>query len=62
MTSSISSSGARSISSVSRTRTKRWGSDGRRQAERGIESGTLPAEGVQKMFDRIAPVYDAMNA
>ncbi len=27
----------------------------------GIESGTLPAEGVQKMFDRIAPVYDAMN-
>jgi demethylmenaquinone methyltransferase / 2-methoxy-6-polyprenyl-1,4-benzoquinol methylase len=27
----------------------------------GIETGTLPAEGVQKMFDRIAPVYDAMN-
>jgi demethylmenaquinone methyltransferase/2-methoxy-6-polyprenyl-1,4-benzoquinol methylase len=26
-----------------------------------IESGTLPPEGVQKMFDRIAPVYDAMN-
>ena len=26
-----------------------------------IESGTLPAEGVRKMFDRIAPVYDAMN-
>jgi demethylmenaquinone methyltransferase/2-methoxy-6-polyprenyl-1,4-benzoquinol methylase len=26
-----------------------------------IESGKLPAEGVQKMFDRIAPVYDAMN-
>ena len=26
-----------------------------------IESGRLPAEGVQKMFDRIAPVYDAMN-
>jgi demethylmenaquinone methyltransferase/2-methoxy-6-polyprenyl-1,4-benzoquinol methylase len=27
----------------------------------GIETGTLPAESVQKMFDRIAPVYDAMN-
>ncbi|HEY8316794.1 MAG TPA: class I SAM-dependent methyltransferase, partial [Gaiellaceae bacterium] len=26
-----------------------------------LESGRLPAEGVQKMFDRIAPVYDAMN-
>jgi demethylmenaquinone methyltransferase/2-methoxy-6-polyprenyl-1,4-benzoquinol methylase len=26
-----------------------------------LQSGTLPAEGVQKMFDRIAPVYDAMN-
>jgi demethylmenaquinone methyltransferase / 2-methoxy-6-polyprenyl-1,4-benzoquinol methylase len=25
------------------------------------ESGTLPAEGVRKMFDRIAPVYDVMN-
>jgi len=25
------------------------------------EAGTLPAEGVQRMFDRIAPVYDAMN-
>ena len=25
------------------------------------ESGTLPAEGVRAMFDRIAPVYDAMN-
>ena len=25
------------------------------------ESGRLPAEGVQRMFDRIAPVYDAMN-
>jgi len=24
-------------------------------------SGTLPAEGVRTMFDRIAPVYDAMN-
>ena len=27
----------------------------------GVEQGTLPAEGVQRMFDRIAPVYDAMN-
>jgi demethylmenaquinone methyltransferase/2-methoxy-6-polyprenyl-1,4-benzoquinol methylase len=25
------------------------------------ETGTLPPEGVRKMFDRIAPVYDAMN-
>jgi demethylmenaquinone methyltransferase / 2-methoxy-6-polyprenyl-1,4-benzoquinol methylase len=27
----------------------------------GVESGTLPADGVRRMFDRIAPVYDAMN-
>jgi len=26
-----------------------------------VETGMLPAESVQKMFDRIAPVYDAMN-
>ena len=26
-----------------------------------VESGTLPADGVRTMFDRIAPVYDAMN-
>jgi demethylmenaquinone methyltransferase/2-methoxy-6-polyprenyl-1,4-benzoquinol methylase len=26
-----------------------------------VESGTLAPEGVQRMFDRIAPVYDAMN-
>jgi demethylmenaquinone methyltransferase / 2-methoxy-6-polyprenyl-1,4-benzoquinol methylase len=25
------------------------------------ETGTLPPEGVRRMFDRIAPVYDAMN-
>ena len=25
------------------------------------QPGTLPAEGVRRMFDRIAPVYDAMN-
>ena len=25
------------------------------------QTGTLPAEGVRAMFDRIAPVYDAMN-
>jgi demethylmenaquinone methyltransferase/2-methoxy-6-polyprenyl-1,4-benzoquinol methylase len=25
------------------------------------QSGTLPPEGVRRMFDRIAPVYDAMN-
>jgi demethylmenaquinone methyltransferase / 2-methoxy-6-polyprenyl-1,4-benzoquinol methylase len=27
----------------------------------GAGTGTLPAEGVRVMFDRIAPVYDAMN-
>jgi len=26
-----------------------------------VESGSLPSEGVRSMFDRIAPVYDAMN-
>jgi demethylmenaquinone methyltransferase/2-methoxy-6-polyprenyl-1,4-benzoquinol methylase len=26
-----------------------------------LQSGTLPPEGVRRMFDRIAPVYDAMN-
>jgi demethylmenaquinone methyltransferase/2-methoxy-6-polyprenyl-1,4-benzoquinol methylase len=26
-----------------------------------VEAGTLPADGVRAMFDRIAPVYDAMN-
>jgi demethylmenaquinone methyltransferase/2-methoxy-6-polyprenyl-1,4-benzoquinol methylase len=26
-----------------------------------VETGRLPAEGVRAMFDRIAPVYDAMN-
>ena len=26
-----------------------------------MSSGVLPPEGVQRMFDRIAPVYDAMN-
>ena len=26
-----------------------------------VRTGTLPPEGVRKMFDRIAPVYDAMN-
>jgi demethylmenaquinone methyltransferase/2-methoxy-6-polyprenyl-1,4-benzoquinol methylase len=26
-----------------------------------VESGQLPPAGVQRMFDRIAPVYDAMN-
>jgi demethylmenaquinone methyltransferase / 2-methoxy-6-polyprenyl-1,4-benzoquinol methylase len=26
-----------------------------------VESGTLAPEGVQRMFDRIAPVYDVMN-
>jgi demethylmenaquinone methyltransferase / 2-methoxy-6-polyprenyl-1,4-benzoquinol methylase len=29
--------------------------------ETGVEAGTLPAEGVRTMFDRIAPVYDVMN-
>ena len=26
-----------------------------------LEAGRLPADGVRRMFDRIAPVYDAMN-
>ena len=26
-----------------------------------VQPGTLPPEGVRRMFDRIAPVYDAMN-
>jgi len=26
-----------------------------------MSQGTLPPEGVRSMFDRIAPVYDAMN-
>ena len=26
-----------------------------------VESGRLPSEGVRRMFDRIAPFYDAMN-
>ncbi len=26
-----------------------------------VRTGVLPAEGVERMFDRIAPVYDAMN-
>jgi demethylmenaquinone methyltransferase / 2-methoxy-6-polyprenyl-1,4-benzoquinol methylase len=26
-----------------------------------LEAGTLPADSVRRMFDRIAPVYDAMN-
>ena len=26
-----------------------------------VETGHLPAEGVRRMFDRIAPVYDVMN-
>jgi demethylmenaquinone methyltransferase / 2-methoxy-6-polyprenyl-1,4-benzoquinol methylase len=30
-------------------------------SETGVEAGRLPAEGVRRMFDRIAPVYDVMN-
>src|SRR5262249_14209198 len=31
------------------------------QAMGTVETGKLPADGVRRMFDRIAPVYDAMN-
>jgi demethylmenaquinone methyltransferase / 2-methoxy-6-polyprenyl-1,4-benzoquinol methylase len=34
---------------------------GAKGVETGVESGTLPADGVRTMFDRIAPVYDTMN-
>jgi len=37
------------------------GGAGSAGAGAGIESGTLAPEGVRRMFDRIAPVYDAMN-
>jgi demethylmenaquinone methyltransferase/2-methoxy-6-polyprenyl-1,4-benzoquinol methylase len=33
----------------------------RAQAGASERAGTLPPEGVRSMFDRIAPVYDAMN-
>jgi demethylmenaquinone methyltransferase / 2-methoxy-6-polyprenyl-1,4-benzoquinol methylase len=37
-------------------------SGGARLAGAGaMQTGTLPADGVRRMFDRIAPVYDAMN-
>jgi demethylmenaquinone methyltransferase / 2-methoxy-6-polyprenyl-1,4-benzoquinol methylase len=32
-----------------------------RGTDLSVETGRLPAEGVRSMFDRIAPVYDAMN-
>jgi len=53
--SSTSSSVVHSTSSGSRTRSPSVGTT------MTVETGTLPAESVRRMFDRIAPVYDVMN-
>ena len=37
------------------------GGVGSTEPKSGVEMGELPPEGVQRMFDRIAPVYDLMN-
>jgi demethylmenaquinone methyltransferase/2-methoxy-6-polyprenyl-1,4-benzoquinol methylase len=34
---------------------------GSTEPAKSVETGTLPPEAVQRMFDRIAPVYDTMN-
>ena len=49
------------MSGVGSTEPAKSGGNGSAGAGAGIDAGTLPAEGVQRMFDRIAPVYDAMN-
>ncbi len=46
---------------VGSTEPARSGGGGSAGAGAGIETGSLPADGVRRMFDRIAPVYDAMN-
>jgi demethylmenaquinone methyltransferase / 2-methoxy-6-polyprenyl-1,4-benzoquinol methylase len=49
------------MTGVGSTEPAESGGAGLAGAGAGIESGTLAPEGVQRMFDRIAPVYDAMN-
>ena len=50
------------MTGVGSTEPARSGGAGSAGAGAGtVESGTLPADGVRRMFDRIAPVYDAMN-
>ena len=50
------------MTGVGSTEPARSGGAGSAGAGAGtVADGTLPAEGVRRMFDRIAPVYDAMN-
>jgi len=50
------------VTGVGSTEPARSGGVGSAGAGAGtVESGLLPADGVRRMFDRIAPVYDAMN-
>ena len=49
------------MTGVGSTEPANSGGAGLAGAGAGVESGSLPAESVRRMFDRIAPVYDAMN-
>ena len=50
------------MTGVGSTEPARSGGAGSAGAGAGsVETGTLPAESVRRMFDRIAPVYDVMN-